>query len=81
MQERVAHNTVVWNEEVDMPPENLYLESTPVLEPFILRRASVVANRTLRPNLNFRDGLNNPSRNGPLHFDKGYRGYGKIPVS
>ena len=30
MQARVAHNTVVWNEEVDMAPENLYLESTPV---------------------------------------------------
>ncbi len=30
MQARVAHNTVVWNEEVDIAPENLYLESTPV---------------------------------------------------
>ena len=30
MQARVTHNTVVWNEEVDMAPENLYLESTPV---------------------------------------------------
>ncbi len=30
MQARVAHNTVVWNEEVDMAPESLYLESTPV---------------------------------------------------
>ncbi len=30
MQAHVAHNTVVWNEEVDMAPENLYLESTPV---------------------------------------------------
>lgn len=29
-QARVAHNTVVWNEEVDIAPENLYLESTPV---------------------------------------------------
>ena len=30
MQARVAHNTVVWNEEVDMAPESLYLESTPI---------------------------------------------------
>lgn len=30
MQARVAHNTVVWNDEVDMAPENLYLESTPI---------------------------------------------------
>ena len=30
MQARVAHKTVVWNEEVDMAPENLYLESTPI---------------------------------------------------
>ncbi len=30
MQARVEHNTVVWNEEVDMAPENLYLESTPI---------------------------------------------------
>lgn len=30
MQARVAHNTVIWNEEVDMAPESLYLESTPV---------------------------------------------------
>lgn len=30
MQARVEHNTVVWNEEVDMAPESLYLESTPV---------------------------------------------------
>lgn len=30
MQAHVAHNTVVWNEDVDMAPENLYLESTPV---------------------------------------------------
>jgi hypothetical protein len=30
MQARVAYNTVVWNEEVDIAPENLYLESTPV---------------------------------------------------
>lgn len=29
MQARVAHKTVVWNEEVDIAPENLYLESTP----------------------------------------------------
>ena len=28
MQAHVAHNTVVWNDEVDMAPENLYLEST-----------------------------------------------------
>jgi hypothetical protein len=28
MQARVAHNTVVWNEEIDIAPENLYLEST-----------------------------------------------------
>ena len=30
MEARVEHNTVVWNEEVDMAPENLYLESTPI---------------------------------------------------
>jgi len=30
MQARVAHNTVVWNEDVDMAPESLYLESIPV---------------------------------------------------
>ena len=30
MQARVAHNTVVWNEDVDIAPENLYLESAPV---------------------------------------------------
>lgn len=30
MQARVAHSTVVWNEEVDIAPENLYLESMPV---------------------------------------------------
>jgi hypothetical protein len=30
MQAHVAHNTVVWNEDVDMAPENLYMESTPV---------------------------------------------------
>ena len=30
MQAKVAHNTVVWNEEVDTAPESLYLESTPV---------------------------------------------------
>ncbi len=29
-QARVAHNTVVWNEEVDIAPESLYLESTPI---------------------------------------------------
>ena len=29
-QVRVAHNTVVWNEEVDIAPESLYLESTPI---------------------------------------------------
>ena len=27
MQARVEHNTVVWNDEIDMAPENLYLES------------------------------------------------------
>jgi hypothetical protein len=30
MHARVEHNTVVWNEEVDIAPESLYLESTPV---------------------------------------------------
>jgi hypothetical protein len=30
MQARVAHHTVVWNEEIDMAPENLYLESSPL---------------------------------------------------
>lgn len=30
MQARVAHNTVAWSEEIDMAPENLYVESTPV---------------------------------------------------
>ncbi|MFA7239990.1 MAG: DUF2442 domain-containing protein [Sulfuricellaceae bacterium] len=30
IQAHVAHNTVVWNEDVDMAPENLYLESTPI---------------------------------------------------
>ena len=30
MQARVAHNTVVWNDEIDMAPENLYLESAPL---------------------------------------------------
>ena len=30
MQARVGHKTVMWNEEVDMAPENLYLESTPI---------------------------------------------------
>lgn len=29
-QARVAHNTVVWNEDVDIAPESLYLESTPI---------------------------------------------------
>lgn len=29
-QARVAHNTVVWNEEVDIAPESLYLESTEI---------------------------------------------------
>lgn len=29
MKARVEHNTVVWNEEVDIAPESLYLESTP----------------------------------------------------
>ena len=27
---RVAHNTVVWNEDVDIAPESLYLESTEI---------------------------------------------------
>ncbi len=27
VQARVAHNTVVWNEEVDIAPESVYLES------------------------------------------------------
>lgn len=31
MQARVAHNTVVWSDEVDMAPETLYLESAPSL--------------------------------------------------
>jgi Protein of unknown function (DUF2442) len=30
MQARVEHHTVVWNEEIDMAPENLYLESSPL---------------------------------------------------
>jgi hypothetical protein len=30
MQARIAYNTVVWNEEIDIAPESLYLESTPV---------------------------------------------------
>jgi hypothetical protein len=30
LQAHIAHNTVVWNEDIDMAPENLYLESTPV---------------------------------------------------
>jgi len=30
MKARVEHNTVVWNEEVDIAPESLYLESTPI---------------------------------------------------
>jgi hypothetical protein len=29
-QARVAHHTVVWNEEVDIAPESLYLESTQI---------------------------------------------------
>lgn len=29
-QARVAHNTVVWNEDVDIAPESLYLESTAI---------------------------------------------------
>ena len=29
MKARVEHNTVLWNEEVDIAPESLYLESTP----------------------------------------------------
>jgi hypothetical protein len=27
MQARVAHNTVIWNDEIDIAPESLYLES------------------------------------------------------
>jgi hypothetical protein len=27
MQARVEHNTVVWSDEIDIAPENLYLES------------------------------------------------------
>ena len=30
VQARVAHNTVVWNEDVDLAPESLYLESTEI---------------------------------------------------
>lgn len=30
MQARVAHHTVVWNDEIDIAPESLYLESSPV---------------------------------------------------
>lgn len=30
MQAHVAHNTVMWYEEVDIAPETLYMESTPV---------------------------------------------------
>ncbi len=30
VQARVAHNTIVWNDEVDIAPESLYLESTPI---------------------------------------------------
>jgi len=30
MQARVEHHTVVWNDEIDMAPESLYLESTPL---------------------------------------------------
>lgn len=29
-QARVAHETVVWNEDVDIAPESLYLESTEI---------------------------------------------------
>lgn len=29
-QARVAHNTVVWSEDVDIAPESLYLESTEI---------------------------------------------------
>ena len=25
----IKHNTVVWTEDIDMAPENLYLESSP----------------------------------------------------
>jgi hypothetical protein len=25
----IKHNTVVWTEDIDMAPENLYIESTP----------------------------------------------------
>jgi len=32
LQARVAYNTVVWSDEIDMAPENLYLESTPLLQ-------------------------------------------------
>ena len=30
MQARVEHHSVVWNDEIDMAPENLYLESAPL---------------------------------------------------
>jgi hypothetical protein len=30
MQARVEHHSVVWNEEIDMAPESLYLESAPL---------------------------------------------------
>ncbi len=33
MQARVEHHTVVWNDEIDMAPENLYLESMPLRLP------------------------------------------------
>lgn len=29
-QARVAHNTVVWSEDVDIAPESLYLENTEI---------------------------------------------------
>ncbi|MDT8363520.1 MAG: DUF2442 domain-containing protein [Nitrosomonas sp.] len=30
MQAHVAHHTVIWNDEVDIAPESLYLDSIPV---------------------------------------------------
>lgn len=32
MQARVAHHTVIWNDEVDIAPESLYLESVAMQE-------------------------------------------------
>jgi hypothetical protein len=29
MQARVEHHSVVWNDEIDMAPENLYMDSAP----------------------------------------------------